>query len=114
MPSYSPVFSQSFIVDQGGAGYSSFLVPDGFTAVIRDFSAYSAAGGFVAKVSIQDSLIALPVVTCYVGATGIPAYGQWQGRVMVAAGGEITVQLVTFIDQPDVYVGGYLLRNTLS
>lgn len=114
MPSYSPVFSAQFVVHTGGDPYSPFEVPDGFTAVIREAAGFSGAGGFVAQVRIQNSLIAPGVKPISLGATGIPAWAQWQGRIVVPEGGQISVDVASFIDDPDFYVGGYLLRNTVS
>lgn len=112
--SYSPVFSAQFIVHKSGDPYSAFEVPSDMTAVIRDVTAWSTAGAFWVTVTIRNSLIAPQVTAPVAQGSGVPAYGQWQGRVVVAGGGEIGISVVEFIGDPDVYVGGYLLRNTIS
>jgi hypothetical protein len=114
VPSYSPVFSSQFIVSTEAEGYPSFLVPAGFTAVVRDFSIFSTASVELAQLFIQNS-DAAPAVCCASLATAsAPAYAQWQGRVVCPEGGTISVTLEFVFGAPDLYVGGYLLRNTLS
>lgn len=114
MPSYSPVFSSQFILNNSTTGYSSFEVPAGFTAVIRDFSCYTIVGVSLAQILVQNSSVAPPIVVASLGELGVNVYAQWQGRVVVPAGGLIDQNLEFTGDGPDTYVGGYLLRNTLT
>lgn len=114
MPSYSPVFSSQFIVASELDGISSFLVPAGFTAVVRDFSSWFSAGGAVVQLVVQNSEAAPGVTVAAVGAAGVAEYSQWQGRVVVPAGGIMTVDTTYLGATPDIYVGGYLLRNNLT
>lgn len=104
-----PVYSQQFLLDNASTGYSSFEVPAGFVAVVRDFSIYDTVGGNVTKLMVQDSDAAPGICVAALEATGVAQYSQWQGRVVVPAGGIISLELVTVGDTPDVYVGGYLL-----
>lgn len=110
----NPVFSSQFILNDSDTGYTSFLVPDGFVAVIRDFSAWSDAGGFVVQLVIRNSLAAPGVTVAAVTAAGVPNYAQWQGRIVLPPGGEISTHLASFIDEPSIYVGGYLLAETYT
>lgn len=114
MPSYSPVFSEQFILSDEALGYPSFLVPAGFTAVVRDFSAFTADGVELAQVLIQNSGAAPAIVVASVGSILAAGYGQWQGRAVCPGGGTISVSLTYLLGGPDVYVGGYLLRNNLT
>lgn len=111
MPSYSPVYSTQFVVRHSTDPLVPFVVPDGFTAVIRDFTVYSAAGGLVAQTLIQDSAEAPALVVAQVGELDVAAYGQWTGRVVLPAPGIITNALVEAGAPASIYVGGYLLRN---
>lgn len=114
MASYSPVFSSQFIVYGGGAGSLEFAVPAGFTAVIRDFTVRAIYAATLAQVQIQNSEAAPAIVVAQLSAAGIEDYEQWTGRVVVPGGGTISALIGTLAADPDIYVGGYLLRNVLS
>lgn len=111
---YSAVYSQQFIVRWGGDPLPAYEVPAGFTAVIRDFSFYSGAAGDIMRLYIQNSAAAPQVVAAMLEGTGAPEYQQWQGRVVVPAGGFISLAESVVGDEADVYVGGYLLRNVTN
>lgn len=114
MPSYSPVFSSQLILGSDSTGYPSFDVPAGFTAVVRDFSQWDIAGGATTELVIQNSGAAPGIVSARLENAGVAAYSQWQGRVVVPEGGIISLTVTHIFAGPDVYVGGYLLRNTLT
>lgn len=114
MASYSPVYSAQFVVRHSGDPLVPFIVPDGFTAVIRDFTVFSSAAGLIAQVQIQDSAEAPAVVVAQLGELDVAAYGQWQGRIVLPAPGIINVSLTEVGASAGIYVGGYLLRNVLT
>jgi hypothetical protein len=114
VPSYSPVFSSQLILGTDATGFPSFEVPAGFTAVARDFSAWDIGGGAVVEMVVQNSGAAPGVVCAVLGPIGVASYEQWQGRVVIPAGGILSLTITAVFARPDVYVGGYLLRNTLT
>lgn len=114
MPSYSPVYSAQFVVRNSSDPLVPFVVPDGYTAVIRDFTVYTPAAGFVAAVTIQDSAEAETVTVALITGVDVPAYGQWQGRIALPAPGIVGVSVSDIGAAADIYVGGYLLRNVLT
>lgn len=114
MPSYSPVFSSQFILYTDAAPNLSFLVPAGMTAVVRDFSLQTNLGGAVAQVAIQNSEAAPAIVIAQLETVGFPAYDHLEGRWVVPENGLVNLSVSTVDSGTSVYVGGYLLRNTLS
>lgn len=114
MASYSPIFSQGFIYFTDSTPNTSFEVPDGFTAVVRDVNAATSLGGVVMGVYVKLSEAAPAVIFAYSTALGEFATYQWQGRVVCPAGGIIGLDGAAVGYGLGVYVGGYLLRNTLS
>lgn len=114
MASYSPVYSAQFVVHHSGDPLVPFIVPDGYTAVVRDFTAYSAAGGAIVQLYIQDAAEAPALIVAQIGELGVAAYGQWTGRVVIPAPGIISYGITEVGAEAAVYVGGYLLRNVLT
>ena len=114
MASYTPVYSVEFINATPGAGGEAFDVPDGFTAVIREFDLYTEAGDTTYVLSKQDSEIAPVLTFAALSLTGSIISAQWTGRVVVPAGGVISIYGVTIGEGASVTVNGYLLRNTLA
>lgn len=114
MASSYPVWSTQFIVYGDGAGALEFLVPSGFVAVIRDASADATVSAYSATVSVQNDDAAPAIVVARMSAVGAAAYTQWQGRVVCPAGGTISAASDYLGDDVSIYVGGYLLRDTLT
>lgn len=108
---YSPVFSSPFVQYTSASPNSSFIVPDGFTAVVRQISGNQDVGDYIVWVSIQDS-IAAPQLTIW-QETAVGAFVNWaaEGRWVVPQGGVIVVHTTALGTSPSFYVGGYLLRN---
>lgn len=113
MASYNPVFSSQFILGSSTDGYPSFDVPDGYTAVVRDFSIWAPAAIAFVLLEIQNSGAAAAITAAALQIAAFAGYSQWQGRVVVPGGGIISITRTSVGDSPDVYVGGYLLANTL-
>ena len=108
---FSPPYSSQLIVFTPLSPSDTFEVPAGMTAVIRDVTCYDPAGGSYAQVFIQDDDSAPRCMVAQAVAVGVPGYGQWTGRVVVPGGGFILLITTTVGDEPDVYVGGYLLQG---
>jgi len=82
--------------------------------VIRDVTYWADVAATLVQVAIQDDDAAPECVVVSLEALGVGTYQQWQGRVVVPAGGIITLTVGDLSAGSSVYVGGYLLRNTLS
>lgn len=82
--------------------------------MVRDFSMWTAEGAAIAQLLVQNSGAAPAITMAAVSTLGVATYDQWQGRVVVPAGGILSVTISELSSGPDVYVGGYLLRNTLT
>jgi len=111
VPSYSPVYSAQFILYTSVDPTTSYEIPSGFTAVVRDFTGYSDGGASLCQLLIQNDGSAPELVVAQLSFAGIAAYAQWQGRVVVPAGGFILIQPGALLVNPGFYVGGYLLRD---
>jgi len=114
VPSYSPVFSSQFIVYTSATPNSSFDVPVGYTAVVRQATCYQDIGGYDFGVFLQNSEAAPSLQFVNLKDVGLAVADQWQGRIVVPGGGVIFILWSELGSSPQFYVGGYLLRNTLS
>lgn len=114
MPSYSPVFSQPFIQYTAGTPNTTYLVPAGFTAVVRQISIWQNIGGYNFSCFIQDSEAAPGITIAGLNDVGITSSQSIEGRWVVGAGGVIGIYFSELGSEPQAYVGGYLLRNTLT
>lgn len=113
MASYSPVYSAAFIEYSAATPNESFDVPAGFTAVIREFTTYDEAGGFITWCYIQNSAAAPGFVVASLQGVGVAQYDHWQGRIVVPGGGIISINASVLGNDGQIYVGGYLIRNVL-
>lgn len=114
MPSYSPVFSQGFIYYTPDTPNSTFDVPTGFTAVIRDVECSCEAGGSLFQIFAANAAGASAYTIQYLTVGGLTTSARWEGRVVVPGGGVIAVSIADLSVNPSCYVGGYLLRNELT
>jgi len=114
VPSYSPVFSAPFVQYTPAAPNYDYLVPEGFTAVIRQISAAQDAGGWIFFVQIADSEVAPPLTIFVAEQLGVINYVAGTGRWVVPGGGVISTGFTSVGTNPFIYVGGYLLRDTLT
>lgn len=104
-----PVYSQQFLAYTDSSPETEFEVPSGYVAVIRQCTAVVTAALTFCQVGIQDSGAA-PV--CYVWSVelaGLLVSAAFEGRVVVPAGGIISINLGSLSAGASVYVGGYLL-----
>ena len=111
--SYSPVFSAPFIQAIPATPNTSFEVPPGFTAVVRQFTLATTAGACLASLYFQDDEVAPPITIAYLETAGIGQSDAWEGRVVVPAGGFIAVYINDLSTGANVYAGGYLLQNVV-
>lgn len=114
MPSYSPVFSQPFIEYIESEPNTEFAVPDGYTAVVRQISGYQDVGGWILYLYLRNSPSADAIVATQLAQVGDFNYAATEGRWVVPGGGIIQISISSLGSGPSFYVGGYLLRNTLS
>jgi len=114
VPSYSPVYSAAFILYNQEAPNTTFEVPDGFTAVVRQISGVQNIGGFILWLAIQDSIDAPEVIVYGAGQVGDFNSVQQEGRWVVAAPGIITLYFSETGSSFHAYAGGYLIRNSAS
>jgi len=111
---YSPVYSQPFVQYTPDTPNTSFLVPDGYTAIVRQWSVVQNVGGYDFNVDIQDSEAAPSLRIVQIIDVGINASYQGEGRWVVPPGGLITVGLSDVGSSVSIYVGGYLLTNDID
>jgi len=114
VPSYSPVFSQGFIYYTPDTPNIAFEVPEGFTAVLRDASYYDSVGAGFAAINVQTAVDVPWVTVIALNVLGVNQCETWSGRVVIPGGGVINLYTGSLGSGPEVYVGGYLLRNSLT
>jgi hypothetical protein len=109
--SYSPVYSAQFLVYTDSTPNTSYDVPAGMTAVIRDYTHQTNFGVANSQLAIGNSLEAPACVVAELAPDGEGAYAQWTGRIVVPGGGFIELFISSIDVGNSLYVGGYLLRN---
>lgn len=114
MASYSPVFSQPFVLYTSGTPNTEFEVPENYTAVVREVDLYSGVGGDKLLVYVNAGGGGPAVTFCSIEAIGIQSCAQWTGRVVAIGGSTIVAEVGGLTTGAQFYIGGYLLRNTLS
>lgn len=114
MPSYSPVYSAQFILYTPTTPNLSFLVPDGFTAVIRQWSVSQEITDWLFQLKIGDASSATALIIVNENQAGVNTYLAGEGRWVVPGGGFMEVYLSSLGMVPHIYVGGYLLRNVAA
>lgn len=113
MARYSPVFSAPFIYYTDSTPNTEFEVPAGFTAVVRQITAVCEAGGLALTASIQDAGVGPPIVFFAKSVFGVFEYVAQELRVVAPENSLIELSLSSEALATAVYVGGYLLQNTL-
>lgn len=107
-----PVFSSAFIEYTPSTPNTSFEVPEGFVAVVRQISAAQDIGDWLLQVAISNSLAAPELVIAILAQVGDVNYVAQEGRWVVPPGGTVDVALSAIGSSTWIYVGGYLLRDT--
>lgn len=110
---YSPVFSAAFIEYTPDTPNLAFDVPDGFTAVIRQISVVQDIGAYNFDCAIANGPGAPYLTIDYAAGIGAFSLHAAQGRWVVPGGGSIIVGVTSLGVHPSIYVGGYLLTNSL-
>jgi hypothetical protein len=110
----SPVYSQPFILYTGDSPNTEYLVPAGFTAVVRDFTGFASVAATLLQLQLFGPGASSGPTFAQIELAAAQAYAQWTGRVVALPG--YTVQLVVGDLGAGVsaYVGGYLLRNVID
>ena len=106
------IFSAQLILYTEAAPNETFEVPAGFVAVMRDCSLFTAVGAAAGYVTVQNSATGPTVVVARLETVGALAYDQWQGRVVVPAGGFLSFVNGSFGTGGEFYAGGYLLQDS--
>jgi len=105
------VYSQSFINYTADTPNSSFGVPEGYTAVIRQVSCWQNIGAYDFQCLIQDSAEAPKLVIWGVTDVSVNDSEDVEGRWVVPELGVISIFSSAVGSAPCFYVGGYLLQN---
>lgn len=113
MAGYSPVYSSQFVMYTDGSPNTTFEVPSGYTAVVRQITTAVTAGDTLCSVNIQNSALADAVPIYIKQLTGLLQTDSAEGHWVCPAEGLIDVYQQTFGVGLSIYVGGYLLRNVL-
>jgi hypothetical protein len=112
MPGYSPIYSYPFVYYTGDPDDLQFLVPSGYTAVVRDMTAFASLGAGEAQLQIGPDPVDAMVTVAAITLGGADTYGQWTGRVVAPSEWVINAVANGPTSGLSIYVGGYLLRNT--
>lgn len=110
---YSPVYSVQFLLWTDAAPNTTYEVPMGATAVIRQLSSYVGAGSNVWTCSIQNDDSAPAVVIGGAVLAAALGFSNSEGRWVVPGGGFISLYVQEIAVNTSIYVGGYLLPNSL-
>jgi hypothetical protein len=111
---YSPVYSTAFIEHTSTTPNTEFEVPAGFTAILRDVILYTEVGDEDASVGYYTATSGERIVVCALQALAINGTAEWQGRAVVTEGETILLIADGLALYSSVYVGGYLLQNSVS
>jgi len=110
----NPVYSAPFILYTNAAPNTSFIVPAGFTAVVRQISGYQTIGGWEMAVAFQNSEAAPSYVVAWLGQAGDFNYVAQEGRWVLGEGGIMDCGVSELGSTFSFYVGGYLLANSYT
>lgn len=112
--SYSPVYSQPFILYTDATPNTEFLVPAGFTAVLRDVVMFCTLGGAAGNVQIFSPGSGEGIVIAALNFGGVNVTAEWHGRAVALENSTIALAFTGVDTSFTCYAGGYLLRNTLT
>lgn len=111
---YSPVYSTPFIQYTAETPNASFLVPEGYTAIIRQWSCAQDIGGWEFYLAMRDSDAAPALTIALAYQAGEVNYQSGSGRWVLNAGGTVFCGVTSLGTTPSFYVGGYLLQNVIA
>lgn len=93
---------------------SSFEVPAGFTAVVREIDLYAELGGEGMQAFLQGPGASIGIGFAALQALGANTSVHWEGRVVAPENYLIAFNIAGVGLYSSAYVGGYLLRNNLT
>lgn len=102
MPVYSTLFA-SIVLSATGSG-NLYVVPDGYTAVLRELTFYNGSGSSSAFLMFDPG----SSVTYLNTTVGAGAVGEWQGRFVFDS--ETAIAYFITAEPWHVRASGYLLR----
>jgi hypothetical protein len=106
---YPAVYSTVFIRLQGLVGSATFVVPDGYIAILRDADVYNG-GGIESTSAYLIDFTSNGTITRWVSATELQAFdGSWRGRQVFNSGDSFGFNTT---GAWDVRLSGYLLLDT--
>jgi len=105
------VYSSQFILYSESTPNTTYDVPEGFTAVIRQVAVTQDVGAYAFTLWIQNSDTAPSVAVIDVGGLGGGNNYQEECRFVVPEQGIISFGTTVVGSSLCCYVGGYLLRN---
>jgi hypothetical protein len=114
VPSYNPVYSAPLILYTDDTPNTSFLVPAGFTAIIRQVVFWNQVADNYFICFLFGAGASEGVVFAAFTGISLNSAQQWEGRVVAPEGYTIECESGGLATGTTIYVGGYLLRNTLS
>jgi hypothetical protein len=106
-----PLYSQGFIYYTEDTPNREFEVPAGFLIVVRQVICYSYVGGTEMSVVATQAGADAGIVFAALEALGVNVSDNWEGRVVVNAGGTLYLNLSAIAAGDTAYVGGYLLAE---
>jgi len=105
------VWSTPLIQYSTAAPNLSYLVPAGYTAVVRQISVLQDIGDYDFGCYKQADSTSPPVWFAYAHGLGLLEEYQREGRWVVEAGETLLITFSTLGSGISAYVGGYLLQN---
>jgi hypothetical protein len=100
------VYSTRFIAAVFPTAPSTYVVPDGYRAVVRDISAYwlgDSGGG-----ALQGAIDGVAYFMYFIGTADVPGGYHWEGRVVVDPGEALAINVP--MGNWSFVVSGYLLK----
>lgn len=107
--SQRPVYSQGFIYCSATTPNLSFDVPNGFTAVVRQITLSQPDLSADWAMVIANEAGGPEIVAAAGTLSGVFNSDYRELRVVVPGGGFIGINMYDLGEEPNVYVGGYLL-----
>ena len=105
------VYSSQFILYTDATPNTQFIVPEGFTAVVRQYTLFTYIGAAVSQLEFQNSDEVPATTVAALSVEGAGVYVEGQGRFVLPGGGTMTIINTVEGTGAHIYVGGYLLRD---
>lgn len=108
----NPVYSQPFVQYTPDTPNLQYLVPAGYTAVVRQLTIVNTVSAYEYAWYIADSEAAPQLTIAFNASVTIQTDQSQEGRWVVGEGGLIGLYVSVIGDNMNAYAGGYLLRNS--